>query len=820
MHMDFKLSRIAAKFDKGMWNIHKFGYDSEGNYKEHVDKYRDYFYYKYEDIADLDDKAQFDCNDTKIYKTLHGDMVQRVYYSSIKEKNKLSKSHPGKVFQADVKPEFKYVLDNKQEWSTKRHIMYYDIETWYDPDDSSMNKPEKALMPITSLVTYSTEKDQYFVMSWHPKHTANLEEPKLEDKGNVSYIYTKTEEEMIMAFLNLVRVSKVDILSGWYSDGYDMPYIINRCKVLGLPAEMLSPINDIYMRKRGEFWRTAIRGLDHVDMMTGLQDMGYNLPNWKLATAAKEILGDPDLDKLTDVTWRDWLEDYDGFIRYAIRDVEILKEINDKIQMFDLYTAIQQIANLESLSLVFFKSMIVDNYIIKEFHNKLIFPTRRTIPRKPFAGAIVIDPTEPGRTEDVTVMDYTSLYPTTIMAFNISPETFIASEQACIEAGMDIEDIIAQLKAENIDYVDTGKQADLIGGRYLFYAHSHQQGILPQTLKGLFHERVEINRKLKAGEYDSSQVDAMHKRQWAFKLIMNSAYGAMGFNYFRLCSYECADAITFFARQALKYAIVNFKDRGHKTLYGDTDSIFVKSEGETVEAMEQKLIGFNKDLENNFVKHYNPGIDMNYQHMDLKFEYDLEYIYFSSAKKRYYGIIRENNKKVIRGLNIIRKDTPEFLKSKLNEMAEKAVRNELDLNWLLQIRAEIETIPYADLGIAKAFGKPFSEYTKTMPQHVKASKWANNKLGIEITNKDNPFLFYIKSNCEPDLKKGDRQKAICLNEADLKFIDERSDIFSIDYDVYFKKQIYEQLEEFALIPEVKTMLNAYKGYVKKVAQPA
>jgi len=818
--MDFKLSRIAAKFEKGLWNIHKFGYDSDGNYKESVDKYRDYFYYKYEDIADLDEKKQFDCNDTKIYKTLYGDMVQRVYYSSIKEKNKLSKEQPNKVFQADIKPEFKYVLDNKEEWSTKRHIMYYDIETWYDPDDSTMNKPEKALMPITSLVTYSTEKDQYFVMSWHPKHTANLEEPKMEDKDNVSYIYTKTEEEMIMAFLNLVRVSKVDILSGWYSDGYDMPYIINRCKILGLPAEMLSPIDDIYMRKRGEFWRTAIRGLDHVDMMTGLQDMGYNLPNWKLATAAKEILGDPDLDKLTDVTWRDWLEDYDGFIRYAIRDVEILKEINDKIQMFDLYTAIQQIANLESLSLVFFKSMIVDNYIIKEFHNELIFPSRRTIQRKPFTGAIVIDPTEPGRSKDVTVMDYTSLYPTTIMAFNISPETFIASEQACWAAGMDIEDIVAQLKAENIDFVDTGKQADLFGGRYLFYAHSHKKGVLPQVLRGLFHQRVEINRKLKAGEYEPSQVDAMHKKQWAFKLIMNSAYGAMGFNYFRLCSYECADAITFFARQALKYAIVNFKDKGHKTLYGDTDSIFVKSEGASVEDMENKLISFNEDLETNFVKHYNPGIDMDYQHMDLKFEYDLEYIYFGSVKKRYYGIIRDNNKKVIRGLNIIRKDTPEFLKDKLNEMAEKAVRNELDLNWLLQIRSEIETIPYSDLGISKAFGKPFSEYTKTMPQHVKASKWANNKLGTEITNKDNPYLFYIKSNCEEDLKKNDRQKAICLNEGDLKFIDGRPDIFSIDYDVYFKKQIYEQLEEFALIPEVQSMLDAYKGYVKRVSQPA
>jgi DNA polymerase elongation subunit (family B) len=818
--MSFKLSRIAAKFDRGQWNIHKFGYNAEGKFEKSVDKYRDYFFYDYQHIGDLDGEKAFDCSDTEIFKTLHGEMVQKVYYSSIKSKNKLDKENKHRVFQADVKPEFKYVLDNNLEWSEKRHIMYYDIETWYDPNDSSMNKPEKAQMPITALVAYSTEKERYFVFSWHPVKTADHDEPKMHDKDNVTYIFTKTEEEMIMGFLNLVRVSNVDILSGWYSNGFDMPYIINRCKVLGLPAEMLSPVDDIYIRKNGEFWRINIRGLDHVDMMTGLQDMGYNLPNWKLDTAAKEILKKPEIEKITDVTWKDWLDDYDGFIRYAIRDVEILKEINDKIQMFDLYTTIQQTANLESLNLVFFKSMIVDNYIVKENHNKLIFPTRRTVQRKPFTGAIVIDPTEPGRSEDVTVMDYTSLYPTAIMAFNISPETYICSDQSCKEIGIDIEEVVAQLKSDNIDFVDTGNQPDLFGGRYLFYAHTHRQGLLPKVLKGLFLRRVEINRKLKAGEIPKDQIDAMTKRQWAFKLILNSAYGAMGFNYFRLCSYECADAITFFARQALKFAIVNFKDMGHKTLYGDTDSIFVKSSGATVDQMETKLIDFNENLDKNFVKKYNPGVDPEYQHMDLKFEYDLEYIYFGEAKKRYYGIIRENNKKVIRGMNIIRKDTPEFLKGKLNEMAEMSVRNQLDLGWLINIRKEIETIPYKELGISKAFSKPFSEYVKTMPQHVKASKWANEKLGTEISNKDNPYLFYIKSNCEDDLKKKDKQRAICLNDEDLVHIDSRKDIFEIDYDVYFQKQIYEQLEEFALIPEIKNMLASYKGYQQKLLQQA
>ena len=623
-------------------------------------------------------------------------------------------------------------------------------------------------------------------------------------------IYTKTETEMIQLFLRFVVSSNADILSGWYSDGYDMPYILNRCTRLGIDSDILSPINDIWFTRKGEFWRHQIKGLDSIDMMAGLQDMGYNLPNWKLDTAAKVILDNPDIEKLTTFTWKDWLDNYEGFIDYGIMDVKILKEINEKIQMFDLFITVQKTANLEGLGMVFYKSMIVDNYIIKSNHNEIIFPIRIKREKRAYMGAVVIDPVEPGRSSDVTVMDYTSLYPTTMMAFNISPETFIASKESCEKIGVDIQDVADQLKADGVGFVDTGDKPELFGGRYLFYSHSEKVGVLPRVLKDLFLRRVEINRKLKAGEFPEDQIAAMEKRQWAFKIILNSAYGAMGFNFFRLYKPECADAITFFARQALKFAAVNFSNKGHGLLYGDTDSIFVKSGKHTADEMIQKLVDFNVELDRDFVREYNPGVNDDYQHMDLKFEYDLEHIYFGESKKRYYGIIRESGKKVIRGLNIIRKDTPNFLKGELNDMAEKAVRGGLDVDWLVDLRSQLASVEPKELGIAKAFGKPFDKYIKTMPQHVKAAKWANEKLGTEITSRDNPYLFYIKSKCEDDLKKKDKQRAICLNEEDLKYIGNRDDIFEIDYDVYFDKQVVQQLEGFALIPEVEAILETYK----------
>ena len=215
--------------------------------------------------------------------------------------------------------------------------------------------------------------------------------------------------------------------------------------------------------------------------------------------------------------------------------------------------------------------------------------------------------------------------------------------------------------------------------------------------------------------------------------------------------------------------------------------------------------GLRKEL----VERYNPGIEDEYMLMDLKFEYDLEYIYFGDSKKRYYSIIRDTGKKYIRGMNIIRKDTPEFMKGALNKIAELAVRGTLTMEHLNALRQKIETVDYKLIGINKKFTKSFDQYVKTMPQHVKASFWANEKLNTTITHSYTPLLFYINSKCEDDLKIKQRQQAICLNEEDLHLVDDRTDVFEIDYDTFFKKQVLDQLEEFDKIDEVKSLVENY-----------
>lgn len=812
-----KISRICSEFEYGDWVIHKFGVDDSGDQVHQTDKIKDWFYFKTDKLELLSAFKKLNINTSKKYKSLFGDDVTAIEYSSLKEKKVIDENFPDFSYEADVPPEFKYILLNKEKWSNieDRHLVYFDIECWADSDqDLDAAQPERTRAPITAISTYSTKFKKYFMFSWHPEQTAELTTPKFVEKDDTTYVFCKTEREIITAFLFFVHDYNVDLITGWYSANFDLPYIINRAAILGIDTSVLSPLGRVKCYKKGEFWRTYITGLDHIDMLEAVQDLGYNLSNYKLSTAAKEILEDPEMEKLTDVGWKDWKDNYGGFLKYSKRDVELLKRIDEKKGIFSLYVMIQKLTNITGLNEVMYKSSVVDKYILSECNNEFIFPTRITQSRQPYMGAIVLDPREPGLHENVAVFDFASLYPTSIMSFNLSPETYITSEEQLLNIGKNSEYIIEKLKSKGFDFVDTQFNEELFGKRYFFYAHSHKIGLLPRILKKMYAERRLIKAKMKKLDKHSEEYGRLDKHQNAIKIILNSAYGAMGFPYFRLYTPEVADAITYFAREALLFAVKRAEEDGFGVLYGDTDSVMAKKLNRTNEDVQKWVDDFNSSLTEKFVKKYNFGVNKAYSMLELEFEKDLEFIYFGDAKKRYYAIVRPEGDKYIRGLNIIRKDAPAIVKTKLDELAELAVRNKLTSEVLMSFREEIKSLPIKEIGITKRFGKRFDQYKKNKPQHLTASLWANEILGCSITHRDIPYLFYVVSKCEEELKPRLRHNTICLLEEQLSKISDYSNLFTIDYDMWFEKQILDQLDEFEYIESVMVAVKECREVIK------
>lgn len=830
-----KLTRITSEFSYGDWIIHKFGVSADGEQIHSKAEFRDWFYFKADQIGQLSRFDKIDIDVETVYKSIYGEDCYRVTYTSIKEKNKIENSFPDYTYECDVKPEFKYLMNSKLKWADAihRNIGFFDIETYTDSDDFS--GPDNPFAPITSIQIYLSRLKQYFIFAWHPVETAELVVPEIVTTGDKTYIFCKDEVEVVISWFEFLKEYKPDVLAGWWSKGFDLPYICERCNRLNIDYNQMSPVGKVTHYNKGYDWKTYIEGIDHIDMMEAVAEVGYKLPNNKLETAMKEIIKNPDEEKITDVTWRDWPDNFSGFMKYGFMDVLGLVKIDEALGIMDLYCTVQKLTNITQLGDLAFKSSVVDKYIMSDCRGRFVFPTRRTGEKTDYMGAKVLDPI-PGLHLDVGIVDYASLYPTTVMSFNLSPETFICSQAQVEDLDMTMEQVIEELDRKGVKYVDTGYSEELVGLRYLFHSHESKLGVLPHILKEMYEERKNIKGNMRNFDEESVEYNSLDKHQYALKIILNSAYGAFGFNYFRLYKVEVADAITFFARRALDFGIDNLTDHGFEVIYGDTDSCFfrqtavdIKEDGTTVDRIFDNdwVNWFNDRLTTDFIPTYNNGPAGEYAMMDLEWEKSMERIYFGAKmvgtkatgkklvgkKKRYYGLEKGSGKKYIRGLNIIRKDAPQFLKEQLHKIIEDAVTNKLTLEDLLNLRKEIESQPYESIGVTKSFGKAFNQY-KVKANHVEGAKFANEILGTKINHKDTPFLFFITSHCEDDLKKKDKHSTICILPDDLHYIDERDDLFEIDYTTYFKKQVMDQLKEFEYIESVAEVLEQYKESLK------
>lgn len=800
-----KVSRVTNIRVNGEDHIRLFGYDENGNAIKQLKKFKNYVFTedkninKFPDNFKVEEDSEYIPYDYNIRpKTLRKmiNSAPRSFYINDKIR-KLS-------YQSDIKPELKYVLDNEIEFSRKRHIFFFDIETYFDIDDPDTNSDRKAIAPITSITAYSNLYKEYFVLYWHPTKDTGDEELIIEQKGNIGYYICKDEKVLLNTFCSMIKDFNIDIITGWYSHGYDVPYILKRLEFNFGSKHFISPVGNAWLGNKGRFddyYKIRISGLDSIDMMEVVQKMNFNLQNNRLDTAAEAILGE-EYGKLETASWKDWEDNLEGFLEYAVRDVELLVMMDDKLKLFEYLIQMQILSSITALNDIQSVTRLIDTLTIKKYWGRYIFPDVTRNDRVNFMGGLTIDPIS-GVHHNVNVYDFASLYPTTIIGYNISPETFLFSEEELGKEGFERE--LKFLQDNDIEYFDTGHSDELFGKRYVFMSQSEKVGVIPELSKELYQLRKEEKIRAETGKTEDERLVA-DKRQYAIKIILNSIYGAMGFNFFRLFVPECADTITFMSRTALKYAMDSLTPYG-TVLYADTDSCFLSVDENKEDSLELFLNEFNENKLFDLIESFNPGLTRDFYEYELEHEKSLSHLYLGDRKKRYYSI-QQNGKKYIHGLNIIKKDTPKYIKEVLDDLCEKAVRNDISLEDLKIVYNNLHEVDYEKIAVHKHISKRFEDYKKTIPQHVKGALFANEHFDLQIRNSDSVFLFYINNFAQPDVKPSARVSVICLRKEDFHIIND-NDKFEIDYMELMEKQFIQPLREFDKIELVGHIINEW-----------
>jgi DNA polymerase I len=525
-----------------------------------ITDFKPYFYVGIDELVPKDARIIDVLPTTKL--SIFGDKLKKVvvrYPNDIFEIKEVF----SKTFEADLPLPDRYRIDKGERHSNFQNILFFDIETQDDLDPNGENE-------IVSIACYDNESKEYFQFVWRD----DFEKKIIQKKEGKNLILCTTEIEMLESFVEYFNDVNPDIICGWNSEWFDMPYLYNRLEKTKIGASKLSSTGFAKINKKGV---VNLQGRYCFDMLNGYKRIHENnLDSNRLGDVAEQELGygkEGSALKIMDM----WKNDLKSLIKYNLRDVEILVQLNDKLGLFDFYLMYSKKTNA-SLNDVFFNSKLLDMYLLSVANEKNI-----VLPSKTFKGggerikgAKVFDPAQ-GLLENIAIFDLKSLYPSIIMTFNMSPETCNG-------------------------FMDFRKEP---------------KGLIPEALEDLFEERVKLKSEGKDNE------------QRVVKELMNSAYGVMLFESFRMNNRAIGESITATGRNVLKHTKGICEKEGYEVISGDTDSVFVKGVKDKEEAKEL-MNKINKSYDD-FVRPY--GLEKH--RFEIEFEEFVEIGIFSGKKKKY-----------------------------------------------------------------------------------------------------------------------------------------------------------------------------------------
>lgn len=609
----------------------------------------------------------------------------------------------------------------------KPRILAYDIET----DEFEIGKGHILMI---SLVGENFKK----VLTW--KRTSKE-----------AYVETfKDEEEMIEKFVKYVKEYDPDVLTGYFSDGFDLPYLRARAEKNSIKLN-LGVDNSQPTFTRGRLLTGRIDGIVHVDLFRFIRivySQYLQSETLSLNEVANELLGEKKADweyihssKIDGEKWED-------YFKYCLQDSILTFKLAEKIwpDLLEFTRIIQEpLFEVSRASM----SNLVENYII---HN--IEKFNEIIEKKPFGneigerrgeekyeGAYVLQP-KPGLYENIVFFDFTSMYGSIIVSFNLSKSSFLEKkEKDAIE--VDIEKKVFFLKK-------------------------------PEFFPLMLKEIIEKRKKFKK-EYNKNPNPILKARSNAFKLLANAAYGYQGFFGARYYCREAAASTAALARKEIKDTIAFIEKQNYKVIYADTDSVaFLRGEKNKKEVLDllnkinDKLPGIMElDLEDFFKK----GIWVTKRTGEF------------GAKKK-YALIDEKDRIKIRGFETVRRDWCNLARETQNKVLELILRYGNEKKSLEYLKKVIDKIKKRDIDlklliIRTQLKKSIEEYKTVNPHVTIAKKMREKNLPVNI----GMLIEYYISEPKNDKKMLVRDRA--------KMPDEKG---NYDLNYYLKNQILPAVE--------------------------
>ena len=608
------MSYVDAHFDRDQDIIRVVERkDGKRTYREYQAKYT--FYFK-------DPRGK--------YKSVYGDPLTRIVCKNTKDFRKEVAINKGKdLFESDINPIFQSLSENYlNQDAPKLNIAFFDIETDFDPERGFAD-PADPFMPITSISVYLQWLETMICLAVPPK-TLTMDEAKKTLEGIDNVMLFEKEGDMIDTFLTLIE--DADILSGWNSEGYDIPYTVNRTsRVLSKDDTRRFCLWGQLPKKREyeKYGKSAVTfdliGRVHLDSLNLYRKYTYEERHSYRLDAIGEIeVGENKVpyEGTLDALYNN---DFRKFIEYNIQDTALLDKLDKKLRFIDLSNELAH-ANTVLLQTTMGAVAVTEQAIVNEAHHRgLQVPNRkqRDDENTQAAGAYVAFPKK-GLHKWIGSMDLNSLYPSVIRALNMAPETIIGQIRPEISDSRVHEDMTLKKKSFagswegrfsteeyeavmdqrkdislTVDWENGG--SDVLSGAEIYKVIFDSQqpwmlssngtifttefeGVIPGILKRWYSERKDLQKMLKKAKDagNAAEIEYWDKRQLVKKINLNSLYGAILNPGCRFFDKRIGQSTTLTGRTIVKHmsAEVNkvitgtYDHVGEAMIYGDTDSCY------------------------------------------------------------------------------------------------------------------------------------------------------------------------------------------------------------------------------------------------------